>query len=63
MAVEATLRVGTTKGQASRLVSSLNRMEADSLTGPPLLGAWALNVSGQRLSFESFWPNLARRLR
>jgi hypothetical protein len=59
MAAEATIRVGRTKEQASGLVSSLNRMEADSITGPPLFGAWALNASGQRLSFESFWPNLA----
>jgi hypothetical protein len=59
LAVEASLCLGPPEQQASTLVSRLNRMEADSITGPPLLGAWALNLSGQRLAFRSFWPNLA----
>ena len=59
LAMEASLCLGLPEQQASTLASRLNRMEAGSITGPPLLGAWALNLSGQRLSFRSFWPNLA----
>jgi len=59
LAVEASVRVDASQAQASSLVRNLNRVEADSITGPPLLGAWGLARSDQRLVFRSFWPNLA----
>lgn len=59
LAVEAGLRVDLPEEQAPTLVRLLNRMEADTITGPPLLGAWAISHGGKRLSCRSFWPNLA----
>jgi hypothetical protein len=59
LALEASFYVGLSAEQASKLVHRLNRMEADSIAGPPLLGAWVLSASDPRLAFRSFWPNLA----
>jgi hypothetical protein len=59
LAIEAGLCLGLPAELASTLASRLNRMEADSITGPPLLGTWAITHGGKRLSFRSFWPNVA----
>jgi hypothetical protein len=59
LAMEVSYYLDLPAENASKLVRRLNRMEADSIAGPPLLGAWVLSASDPRLAFRSFFPNLA----
>lgn len=58
LAVEAGFCPGLPAELLSMLASRLNRMEADSIAGPPLLGAWTIAHGRKRLCFRSFWPNV-----
>jgi hypothetical protein len=58
LAVEVSVCINLGRPAAKRLTSHLNELELRTLIAPPLFGAWAMDPTGQRLLFASFWPNI-----
>ena len=58
LAVEVSVCIGLGRVAANRFASRLNELELKRVMGPPLFGAWAIDLTAQRLLFSSFWPNV-----
>ena len=58
LAAEVSVSIDLARAPADRLARQLNLLELNRPTGPALFGAWAIDPTGQKLMYSSFWPNL-----
>lgn len=58
LAAELSICIDLPLRAARRLAQYLNALEVNRTVGPPLLGAWSVDPTGQRLLYASFFPNV-----